>query len=64
MLLMKIRHIYRWDDPTETGQYLAAYVFLWAINYISGAAVGCQWLNSVTKNAEFRIRSSHSSGWL
>ena len=40
MLLMKIRHIYRWDNPTETAKYLAAYTFLWVVNYLSGAAVG------------------------
>ncbi|KAL8692932.1 MAG: hypothetical protein Q9218_002134 [Villophora microphyllina] len=39
MLLMKIRHIYRWDDPRETSQYLAVYTVLWALNYISGAAI-------------------------
>ena len=39
MLLMKIRHVYRWDDPSETAKYLIAYVFLWAINYITGATV-------------------------
>ncbi|KAI4233027.1 MAG: hypothetical protein LQ349_004649 [Xanthoria aureola] len=39
ILLMKIRHIYRWDNPTETAKYLAAYTFLWTINYLSGAAI-------------------------
>ena len=39
MALMKIRRIYRWDDPSETAKYLIAYVFLWAVNYITGAAV-------------------------
>ncbi|KAL8819489.1 MAG: hypothetical protein Q9223_002077 [Gallowayella weberi] len=39
MLLMKIRSIYRWDDPTVTARYLTAYIFLWALNYLSGAAV-------------------------
>ncbi|KAL8651975.1 MAG: hypothetical protein Q9226_004459 [Calogaya cf. arnoldii] len=39
MLLMRIRHIYRWDHPTTTAKYLAAYVFLWVMNYISGAAI-------------------------
>ncbi|KAL8798625.1 MAG: hypothetical protein Q9182_006519 [Xanthomendoza sp. 2 TL-2023] len=39
MLLMKIRSIYRWDDPTVTANYLTAYIFLWAMNYLSGAAI-------------------------
>ncbi|KAL8996522.1 MAG: hypothetical protein Q9169_003989 [Polycauliona sp. 2 TL-2023] len=39
MVLMKIRHIYRWDNPTQTAKYLAAYVLLWSMNYISGAAI-------------------------
>ncbi|KAL8668318.1 MAG: hypothetical protein Q9168_007047, partial [Polycauliona sp. 1 TL-2023] len=39
MLLMQIRHIYRWDNPTQTAKYLAAYVVCWAMNYISGAAI-------------------------
>lgn len=61
MLLMKIRHIYRWDDPTETAKYLAAYTFLWAVNYLSGAAVGpCCKLRD--DSAELDIRSSLSFG--
>ncbi|KAL8636427.1 MAG: hypothetical protein Q9228_006177, partial [Teloschistes exilis] len=39
MLLMNIRHIYRWDDPRKTATYLAAYTLLWAFDYISGAAI-------------------------
>ena len=39
MLFMKIRHIYRWDNPTETALYLGVYIFLWAANYLAGAAV-------------------------
>lgn len=39
MLLMSIRRIYRWDDPTTTAKYLIAYIFLWTMNYLSGAAV-------------------------
>ena len=37
--LMKIRHIYRWEDPIETGVYLGSFLILWAINYLAGAAV-------------------------
>ncbi|KAL8659790.1 MAG: hypothetical protein Q9202_006940 [Teloschistes flavicans] len=39
MLLMKVRHVYRWDDPSKTAKYLAAYTLLWAFDYISGAAI-------------------------
>ena len=39
MMLMKIRHIYRWDNQTETALYLGAYIFLWAANYLTGAFV-------------------------
>ncbi|KAL8682480.1 MAG: hypothetical protein Q9186_001427 [Xanthomendoza sp. 1 TL-2023] len=39
MLLMRIRSIYRWDDPIVTAQYLTAYIFCWVMNYISGAAI-------------------------
>lgn len=39
MLMMKIRHIYRWDNKTETTLYLAAYAILWAFNYLAGAVV-------------------------
>ena len=39
--LMKIRRIYRWDDPMETGVYLASYLFLWAFDHLLGAAVSC-----------------------
>ena len=39
VLLMKIRHIYRWDDPAYTAKYLAAYTLLWTVNYITGATV-------------------------
>ena len=38
-ILMKIRHIYRWDDPVETGVYLGCYLFLWAIGHLAGGAV-------------------------
>lgn len=57
ILLMKIRHIYRWDNPTETAKYLAAYTFLWTINYLSGAAVGpyCKFQRD---SAELDVRSS------
>ena len=39
VMLMKIRQIYRWDNRTETALYLAAYIFLWAANYLAGAFV-------------------------
>lgn len=39
MLMMKVRHIYRWDNRRETVLYLAAYAFLWAFNYLAGALV-------------------------
>lgn len=57
MLLMKIRHIYRWDNPTETAKYLAAYTFLWTIDYLSGAAVG-PYCNHQDDSAELDVRSS------
>ncbi|KAL8899512.1 MAG: hypothetical protein Q9207_006164 [Kuettlingeria erythrocarpa] len=37
MLMMKVRHIYRWDNRRETALYLTAYAFLWAFNYLAGA---------------------------
>lgn len=37
--LMKIRHIYRWEDRMETALWLAGYMFFWAINHLAGAAV-------------------------
>lgn len=40
MLVMKLRHIYRWDNPTETALYLGAYTFFWSIAYLPGAFVG------------------------
>lgn len=39
VLLMKVRHIYRWDDPLETAIFLGAYIFLWLIGHLAGAAV-------------------------
>jgi len=42
-VLMGIRRIYRWDDPTETAKFLAAYVILWLMSYMTGAAVGSIW---------------------
>ena len=39
VILMKIRHIYRWDDPVETSIYLVSYLFLWAIDQLLSAAV-------------------------
>jgi hypothetical protein len=38
-VLMKIRHVYRWEDPMETAIYLVLYFALWAVNYLTGAAV-------------------------
>ena len=39
MLIMKIRHIYRWENKYETALYLGAYTFLWAVNYLVGTLV-------------------------
>ena len=39
VVLMKIRHIYRWDDPVETSIYLVSYLFLWAIDHLLSATV-------------------------
>jgi len=39
IVLMKIRHIYRWDNPTETAVWLAGYMFFLAINQLAGASV-------------------------
>ncbi len=39
--LMKIRHVYRWEDPAETGVYLGVYLFLWAFDHLLDAAVSC-----------------------
>jgi len=44
VLLMKIRHIYRWDDPIETAMYLGAYIFFWLIGHLAGAAVSADTL--------------------
>ena len=47
VVLMKIRHIYRWDDPVETSIYLVSYLFLWAIGHLLSAAVSCSHLSWV-----------------
>lgn len=39
VLLMKIRHIYRWDDPAETALWLMSYIIAWAVGHLGGAAV-------------------------
>lgn len=39
MLIMKIRHIYRWENKFETAFYLGAFTFLWAVNYLAGTLV-------------------------
>ncbi|KAI4180440.1 MAG: hypothetical protein LQ348_005199 [Seirophora lacunosa] len=39
MLVMRFRHIYRWENRTETALYLGAYAFFWAINYLAGAFI-------------------------
>ncbi len=39
VVLMKIRHIYRWENPAETGVYLGVYLFLWALGHLLDAAV-------------------------
>ena len=41
VVLMKIRHVYRWEDPAETGVYLGVYLFLWAFDHLLDAAVSC-----------------------
>ena len=46
--LMKIRHIYRWDDPVETGVYFGSFLVLWAIDYLAGAAVRIKILPGTT----------------
>lgn len=43
VVLMRIRHIYCWDNPTETALWLAGYVFFWAMNQLTGAAVRHDW---------------------
>ena len=47
VVLMKIRHIYRWDDPVETSIYLVSYLFLWAVGHLLSAAVSCSHLSWV-----------------
>jgi hypothetical protein len=37
--LMKIRQIYRWEDPLKTAVCLVLYVYLWALSYITAVAV-------------------------
>ncbi|KAI9794504.1 MAG: hypothetical protein M1833_000364 [Piccolia ochrophora] len=32
--LMKVRRVYRWDDPVETGTWFALYLFLWYTQYV------------------------------
>lgn len=39
VLLMKVRHIYRWDNPVETAIYLGAYMLFWLLGHLAGAAV-------------------------
>lgn len=31
---MSVRRIYRWENPRETGKYLAIYMTLWLFNLI------------------------------
>lgn len=38
-LLMKVRHISRWDNSMETGMWLGAYMLFWAVGQLGGAAV-------------------------
>lgn len=47
VVLMKIRHIYCWDNPIETGLYLGAYLFLWAYDYLLSTAVSYTYLSWV-----------------
>ena len=49
VVLVKIRRIYRWDDPVETSIYLVSYLFLWAIDHLLSAAVSCNNLSCVQK---------------
>ena len=39
VLLMQIRHLYRWEDPTETALWFAGYIICWAVGQLGGAAV-------------------------
>lgn len=39
VVLMRIRRIYRWEDPTETAIWLTGYLLCWAFNQLTGAAV-------------------------
>ena len=33
---MKVRSVYRWEDPKTTGRWFALYVFLWYTNHLVG----------------------------
>lgn len=48
VVLMRIRHIYRWDNPTETAMWLTGYIFFWAFNHLAGASVRGEWPFSLT----------------
>lgn len=37
---MKVRSVYRWEDPRTTGKWLALYVFLWYTEHIMGFLYG------------------------
>ena len=39
VLLMKVRHVYRWENKLETALYLVTYTFLWAMEYLAGTIV-------------------------
>ena len=45
--LMKVRHIYRWEDPLETSVYLGSYLLLWALGQLAGAAVSYRHMSLV-----------------
>ena len=36
---MKIRAVYRWENPRISGQWLALYIFLWYTQHIVGFLV-------------------------
>ena len=39
--VMKVRAVYRWEDPKITGKWFALYIFLWYTEHMMGFFVSC-----------------------
>lgn len=59
VILVRFRHIYRWDNPTETALWLAGYIFFWACNQLAGASVRRKW-SFISTHARLSPRFSYT----